>query len=45
MKKLFIAADEAKGIYTVRLFINGRFLSGAQPYENFKRVVDELLKG
>ena len=30
---------------TPAFFINGRFLSGAQPYENFKRVVDELLKG
>jgi len=29
---------------TPGFFINGRFLSGAQPFENFKRVIDEELK-
>ncbi len=29
---------------TPGFFINGRFLRGAQPYEAFKRVVDEELK-
>ena len=28
---------------TPATFINGRFLSGAQPYEAFKRLVDEEL--
>ena len=28
---------------TPAFFINGRFLSGAQPYESFKRVIDEEL--
>jgi protein-disulfide isomerase len=29
---------------TPSFFINGRFLSGAQPYESFKRVIDEELR-
>jgi len=29
---------------TPAFFINGRFLSGAQPFENFKQVIDEELK-
>jgi len=29
---------------TPAFFINGRFLSGAQPYESFKRLIDEELK-
>jgi protein-disulfide isomerase len=28
---------------TPAFFINGRYLSGAQPYENFKKLVDEVL--
>jgi protein-disulfide isomerase len=30
---------------TPAFFVNGRFLSGAQPYESFKRLIDEELKG
>jgi protein-disulfide isomerase len=30
---------------TPAFFINGRFLSGAQPFDAFKRVIDEELKG
>lgn len=30
---------------TPAFFINGRYLSGAQPYPNFKRLVDEILEG
>ncbi len=30
---------------TPAFFINGRFLSGAQPFEAFKRVIDEELEG
>ena len=30
---------------TPSFFVNGRFLSGAQPYESFKRLIDEELKG
>ena len=29
---------------TPAFFINGRFLSGAQPVDNFKRVIDEEMK-
>jgi protein-disulfide isomerase len=29
---------------TPGFFINGRFLSGAQPFESFKRLIDEMLK-
>jgi len=29
---------------TPAFFINGRFLSGAQPIESFKRLIDEILK-
>jgi protein-disulfide isomerase len=29
---------------TPAFFINGRFLSGAQPYENFAQVVDDELQ-
>lgn len=29
---------------TPGFFINGRFLSGAQPFESFKRIIDEELK-
>ena len=29
---------------TPSFFINGRFLSGAQPYESFKRMIDEELR-
>jgi protein-disulfide isomerase len=28
---------------TPAFFINGRFLSGAQPFESFKRLIDEEL--
>jgi protein-disulfide isomerase len=45
-----IDADEAEanrlGVSgTPAFFINGRFLSGAQPFEAFQRVIDEELKG
>jgi protein-disulfide isomerase len=30
---------------TPAFFINGRYLSGAQPFESFKRLIDEELKG
>lgn len=45
-----IAKDEAEanrlGVSgTPAFFINGRFLSGAQPIDAFKRVIDEELKG
>ncbi len=41
-----IKAQQAQGIKlgargTPAFFINGRFLSGAQPTENFKKVIDE----
>ena len=29
---------------TPSFFVNGRFLSGAQPFESFKRIIDEELK-
>jgi protein-disulfide isomerase len=29
---------------TPAFFINGRFISGAQPFANFKRVIDEMLE-
>lgn len=35
----------ALGVHaTPGFFINGRFLSGAQPIENFKRLIDEELR-
>jgi predicted DsbA family dithiol-disulfide isomerase len=37
-----LAAVGVRG--TPAFFINGRYLSGAQPIENFKRIVDEELK-
>lgn len=40
--------DEASGLGvtgTPAFFINGRYLSGAQPYPNFKKLVDEILEG
>jgi protein-disulfide isomerase len=37
-------AGEAAGVSgTPAFFINGRVLSGAQPFEAFKRVIDEEL--
>ena len=44
-----IKAQQAQGVKlgargTPAFFINGRFLSGAQPYDNFKRLIDEELK-
>jgi protein-disulfide isomerase len=41
-----IEAEQAQGMSlgargTPAFFINGRFLSGAQPVENFKRLIDE----
>ena len=41
-------AEEARKLGvtgTPAFFVNGRFLSGAQPYESFKRMIDEELKG
>jgi predicted DsbA family dithiol-disulfide isomerase len=29
---------------TPGFFINGRFLSGAQPFESFKKLIDEVLE-
>lgn len=29
---------------TPAFFINGRFLSGAQPFENFAKIIDEELE-
>ena len=29
---------------TPSFFINGRFLSGAQPFENFKRAIDAAIE-
>ena len=29
---------------TPSFFINGRYLSGAQPFDNFKRIIDEALE-
>jgi protein-disulfide isomerase len=44
-----IAADRAEahelGVYgTPAFFVNGRFLSGARPFENFARVIDAELE-
>jgi protein-disulfide isomerase len=44
-----IAAQQSQGAKlgargTPAFFINGRFLSGAQPVANFKKVIDEELK-
>jgi protein-disulfide isomerase len=44
-----IKKQQAEGITlgargTPAFFINGRFLSGAQPIDNFKKVIDEELK-
>ena len=39
-------AEEARKLGvtgTPSFFVNGRFLSGAQPYESFKRLIDEEL--
>jgi protein-disulfide isomerase len=41
-----VAAGEEAGVSgTPAFFINGRELSGAQPFEAFKRVIDEELAG
>lgn len=37
------ARDSGARIGTPAFFINGRLVSGAQPFENFKRVIDEEL--
>lgn len=37
-----LAAVGVRG--TPAFYINGRYLSGAQPVENFKRIIDEELK-
>ncbi len=37
------AAEEAGVNGTPAFFINGRSLSGAQPFEAFKRIIDEEL--
>src|SRR5262245_30247776 len=44
--KSFIEADMKQGgqIGTPTFYINGRELSGAQPYESFKAIIDEELK-
>ena len=38
------AANRVGARGTPAFFINGRLVSGAQPFENFKRVIDEELK-
>ena len=38
------AADAAGVSGTPAFFINGRTLTGAQPFEAFKRIIDEELK-
>ncbi|MEK7503658.1 MAG: thioredoxin domain-containing protein [Patescibacteria group bacterium] len=36
---------QQKGVNgTPATFVNGQFVSGAQPYENFKQIIDNLLK-
>jgi protein-disulfide isomerase len=41
-----LAEAEKLGVTgTPAFFINGRYLSGAQPFANFKRVIDEALAG
>ena len=45
-KKIDADMKEASGLGvtgTPGFFVNGRFLSGAQPYEAFQRLVDEEL--
>jgi protein-disulfide isomerase len=37
--------EEPEGIGTPTFFINGRLLIGAQPFENFKRMIEEALEG
>jgi len=37
-------AERPKGIGTPTFFINGHILIGAQPYENFKRIIDRELE-
>ena len=40
-----VAAAQKLGVTgTPAFFINGRFLSGAQPFDAFKRIIDEELK-
>lgn len=44
-----ITAQQAQGVTlgargTPAFFINGRFLSGAQPFPNFKTLIDEEMK-
>ena len=38
-------ADKLGVAGTPAFFINGKYLSGAQPYETFQKMVDEQLKG
>jgi protein-disulfide isomerase len=39
-----IAAGQEAGVNgTPAFFINGRMIDGAQPYENFKEIIDEEL--
>jgi predicted DsbA family dithiol-disulfide isomerase len=38
-------ADKLGVAGTPAFFINGKYLSGAQPYESFQKLVDEALKG
>ena len=41
-----LAEAEKLGVTgTPAFFINGRFLSGAQPFANFKRMIDTALEG
>ena len=37
-------AQELNVTGTPAFFINGRFLSGAQPFENFKRAIDAAIE-
>jgi predicted DsbA family dithiol-disulfide isomerase len=46
-KRIDSDAKQAAGLGvtgTPAFFINGRYLSGAQPFESFKRIIDEELK-
>jgi protein-disulfide isomerase len=46
-KKIDANLKEASGLGvsgTPAFFINGKFLSGAQPFDNFKRLIDSALE-
>ena len=43
VQKDFADGQKAGVTGTPAFFVNGRFLSGAQPFENFKAIIDEEL--